>query len=417
MINNMKSFIFALLLICPLGMLAQNVSEDVRQEIARLKDNAHQKFENQKYVSAIDTAQKAIDIIDASGYDSEEPALKPYLYVLQARCHFRNEQWQKAVDATQKGIEFYGKNVSADDETYYNYIDNMSLYLISLDRYDEALEWNTKAVNFFEKNNIKNIDYAAVMIHRADIYFKKKEYDNALSSQRIATEMMKELRGIHSNEFISEMVFLKNIYDGMGDTTSVAKMDSVIEKLSMEAQCGYIPENREIQTAEQAHDSMEDALMCSRYLLTHYMNTQEWHDAAKYILAWLTVSPDVSLFVSDAEEEWIKDKVGAMYLSAYMAGWIQYAIQEKDTEQSLAAYSSAVIDMLNFYSANQHLSGDVKVFDEYIDTYNKNEEKFFEKIKSNYDNYIRALNSLSDAQKSKINVKPEDLKPSTRYVF
>lgn len=413
----MKRIILALLLSFPLCMFAQNVAEDVKQEIERLRDVVFQKYENEKYVSAIDTAQKVIDTIESSGYDSVDSTLRPFLYVVQARCYFRNEQWQKAVDATKKAIEIYGKNVSTDDETYHNYMDNLSLYLPYTDKLDEALDWNMKAASYFEKNNLRNENYAGVMLHRADIYCGKKEYDKALAAQMITIDIEKEVNGIHSEEFINELDFLKDIYDYMGDSVNVKKLDNTIQRLQAETNYGYIPENQDVQTAEQAHNSLEDALMCSRFVLNHYINSEEWSEASKYVLNWLTVSPDVNLFVSEAEGPWLNDKKGAIYLSAYMAAWIEYAIKEKDKEQSYDAYSSAIVDLLNFYTANKHLSGEVKAFDDYIELYNKSDEKFFELLRKNYDTYHKTVEKLDDEQKRNIKVTPEMLKPNNNHTL
>lgn len=401
---------------CPLCLFAQTVSDDVKKEIERLYDVTIQKYENQKYVSAIDSAQKVIDLIETSGYDSVEPEVRPFLHILQARSHYRNEQWQMAVDACKKAIEVYGKNVSADDETYHNYMDNLSLYLLFVDKPDEALEWNMKSGSYFEKNNLKNENYAGVMMHRADIYCSKKEYDKALASQMIAVDVNKDVNGIHSESFINEMSFLKDIYEYMGDSVNVKKLNNTIERLKEETAYGYVPENQEVQNAEQAHNSLEDALMCSRFLLNHYMNSEKWAEASKYIVNWLTVSPDVNLFVSEAEAEWLNDKNGAAYLSAYMAGWIEYAIQENEKEQSYDAYSSAIVDMLNFYTSNKHLTGDVEAFEKYIQAYNKDEDKFFEMLKSNYEKYLKTVDSLTDKQKKDMKVTPEKLKPSSRTI-
>lgn len=381
----MKKTLIALFLMLPLMAMGQQVSEEKKQEIERLEKVAQNEFNKKNYTACIDSAQRVIDLIEASGYDAVNPVTKPMMMNLQGRCYHREKRTFKAVEMAKKYIEVYGKNVSDNDLNYYNFVDNLSLYLLAASKTDEALEMNLKAGEYLEREARYTIDHAAVLIHRADIYSEMNQYKKAVDAMNSVLSIYEKIHFKHSEEYIGELTYLQRLYKKMGDDKKADKLSSTVEKLVEETKYGYIPKKQTIDSKEEAHNSMEDALMCCKYLTTHKLSDPNRKKAEIYIISWATNSPDVAIELNTDVMKWAAKENGAKLLSALMAGWSADAITKKNKEKSFSAYASGMVAVLNTYLSNKEELGEIPELDEYINLYEKGEDALAERLTKDFE--------------------------------
>lgn len=301
--------------------------------------------------------------------------------MMQARCLSRLGKIQEAIETAQRTIDYYGEHQSKSDIAYARYVDNISLYYIMAENLDEADARNSKAVELFSAIPEARNDLAIALTRKAEIQLEKGNTDAAIKIELSAMQMLKELKGQHSNEYIGEMQFLYTCYEKANDSANMELTTKEYNRLKEEAEHGYVPQ-RPVQSAEEAKAAREDMRMCIRYYLSHYLNADRMKDATQYIIAWASATDEVSLVLGD-EISCFADE-GAPYLVAYMAGCCKYAINSGDGEYTEDMFISAMSDTLNYYLANKDTSGDVKALDKYVKLYEKDPAKMIETMKAEF---------------------------------
>lgn len=383
--ETMKRIITTLSLCFSLCTFAQQtILENVKQEIEKYENSSYTLFKNKEYSEAIQTAEKAIKLIESSNYEKENPGTRAMLKSCQARCYYRLEELQNAVDLCRESVELYSKNVSENNEEYAILIDNLSLYLTEIDKYDEAIEYNKKACTYFEKEKPQSLDHAVALMRRAELYKYTQNMDSCIDIQKKAVDAFKISCGAHSELYIKELKYLAKYHSEKGDNPTYDKIMKEVEQLETEAKYGYVPAIKVFNSKEQVQESNEDALMCSKFIMTHTLNSPSMGNATAYIIAWSASSPDVNITISDSESEWMSHKNGGKYLPVYIAGWVNNALTEQDKEDSFDNYVCAYVAMINSYISNKKTTGKVPAIEKYIKTYESGQDALIDLLEEKY---------------------------------
>ena len=72
-----------------------------------------------------------------------------------------------------------------------------------------------------------------------------------------------------------------------------------------------------------------------------------------------------------------------------MAACTTFALTHEPVDP-LEQYTSAIIDMVNYYSANKELTGEVEAFEEYISLFNKDPKKLTDRLEKDYAAFQKA---------------------------
>lgn len=380
----MKKTLITLML---LAMTAVAWSQDNKVRIAELDSIGIMQFNNQQYDEALTTFQQELSLIKQE-YGENDSLYVDDLAVI-SRCYFRQKAYKKALETGLKAAEIYGNHYSKDNVYYANLLDNVSLYYSSVDDLANAEKYSDEAVKIYYKYFTNDRHMGGTLAHAAEIKYSLDKFAEAVALQEHALTLIENDEGTHSDHYLNELKYMKMYYDEVGNAAKVEEMEALEAQLKDEMEHGFVPPLVEFKTAEKCREHNEDAYYCSLYYLNHYLNADKMVQAAQYIQSWSLASPDVDMIFGEAEVKWINEPKNAVYMIAYMAACTKFALTHEPVDP-LEQYMSAIIDMVNYYSANKELTGEVEAFEEYINLFNKDPKKLTDRLEKDYAAFQKA---------------------------
>lgn len=339
-----------------------------------------QNFMRAEYYSALKNYQTVASQMEQLGLTSDSLYYSSWNMI--GRCYFRTEQYNAAIDATQRSIQLYLETRDSTSLQYAIMLDNISFYYLHASRNEEADLANSKALEIYYRYMTNDADMKATLIHGAEIKDALQQYDDAISLQKHALTIQASLYGVHNKAYLSELDYLKSYYEHGGKKQEAEKVKEEIEKINHELEYGYVPALTTFDSVEKCREHRVDAYYCCRYLLSHYLTTDQINEAANYIVQWSLVSDEVMISIADMP--WLNDTT-MIYAVANMAGNIIYALETPDEQMSdYDQYKKGVVSMLNYYSSNKKFTGEVSDFEEYLALYSKDEKRFFARVEKDY---------------------------------
>ena len=380
----MKKTLITLML---LALTAVAWSQDNKERIAELDSIGIMQFNNQQYDEALTTFQQELSLIQQE-YGENDSLYVDDLAVI-SRCYFRQKAYKKALETGLKAAEIYGNHYSKDNVYYANLLDNVSLYYSSVDDLANAEKCSDEAVKIYYKYFTNDRHMGGTLAHAAEIKYSLDKFAEAVALQEHALTLIENDEGVHSDHYLNELKYMKMYYDEVDNTAKVEEMEALEAQLKDEMEHGFVPPLVEFKTAEKCREHNEDAYYCSLYYLNHYLNADKMGQAAQYIQTWSLASPDVDMIFGEAEVKWVNEKKNVVYMIAYMAACTTFALTH-DPVDPLEQYKSAIIDMVNYYSANKELTGEVEAFEEYINLFNKDPKKLTDRLEKDYAAFQKA---------------------------
>ena len=357
------------------------------KQIAELDSIGIMQFNNQQYDEALTTFQQELSLIKQE-YGENDSLYVDDLAVI-SRCYFRQKAYKKALETGLKAAEIYGNHYSKDNVYYANLLDNVSLYYSSVDDLANAEKYSDEAVKIYYKYFTNDRHMGGTLAHAAEIKYSLDKFAEAVALQEHALTLIENDEGTHSDHYLNELKYMKMYYDEVGNAAKVEEMEALEAQLKDEMEHGFVPPLVEFKTAEKCREHNEDAYYCSLYYLNHYLNADKMVQAAQYIQSWSLASPDVDMIFGEAEVKWINEPKNAVYMIAYMAACTKFALTHEPVDP-LEQYMSAIIDMVNYYSANKELTGEVEAFEEYINLFNKDPKKLTDRLEKDYAAFQKA---------------------------
>ena len=357
-------------------------AQDNKTRIAELGKIAGDQFRNQQYDDALTNYQKGLSLIQKEY--GENDSLYVDMLAVVSRCYYRQKAYKMALESGLKAADIYGNHYSKDNVYYANLLDNVALYYTCVNDLANAEKCSDEALKIYYKFFTNDRHMGGTLSHAAEIKYSLGKYAEAVALQEHALTLIENDEGAHSNHYLNELKYMKMYYDKVGNTAKVEEMETLESQLEDEMEHGYVPPLLEFKTAEKCREHNADAYYCSLYYLNHYLSAEKMQQAAHYIHAWSLASPDVMVYIGEAETKWATDEKNYGYLIAYLAACTKYALSH-DPVVPVEQYSNAIVDVLNYYRANKEITGEVPAFEEYIKLYKKDPEKLFERLRKDYE--------------------------------
>lgn len=164
-------------------------------------------MDQKRYDDAIKTKERELVILKALNGETDSTYIKQLAF--SAKLYYRNNQPEEAVKAIEQALSLYAVHVSNDDVFYAYFLDNLSLYQITLKEYAKAASNCRKALTIYEKLGRNDYDLAAILMHMAESSHYNGETTEAIKYEIRALNVIKKVCGEHSDEYIDELPYLQ----------------------------------------------------------------------------------------------------------------------------------------------------------------------------------------------------------------
>ena len=337
-----------------------------REQADKLDSVTVKLMKQERFGDAIKTIERELAILKSLYGEKDSTYIRKLAF--SAKLYFRDQQQKEAVEIVGKAVNLYGENVSNKDSLYAFYLDNLSHYQISIKEYAKAKENCRKALTIYEQLGIQDYDLAAILMHMAEACYYCNEYQDAVKHELRSLNIIENIYGKHSDEYIDELPYLQEYYLANGDQKNADGVEKSISKLQQEKENGIVdlPELIEFKSAEVCREHNADAMTCIKYFLSHTLNAPQTDDAAQYILNWSAASDDVHIVIGEEMSSLADNQTSMPYLVAYIAACSYCCLRDGTQKLDEQQFQNAMDILLQFYEPNEKLTGKVDLLDKYL---------------------------------------------------
>ena len=349
-------------------------TDEVTRQQADKLDSITIKLMNQKrYEDAIKAKERELTILKTLYGVKDSTYIKQLAF--SAKLYYRNKQPNEAANIIEKATQLYADNISNCDGLYAFYLDNLSLYQVSLEEYGKAKENCRKALTIYEKLGKQDYDLAIILMHMAEACHYNGETSEALKYELRALNVISSVYGKHSDEYLGELPYLQKYYDALGDEKNAKRVEESISRLQKEKDEGYLdlPEPIEFKSEKTCREHNDDAMKCIQYYLTHKLSAPQSKQASQYVMNWSIASGDVSISVGEELSILATSEKMMDYFVAYIAAYSYYCLTNNTKELDEQNFMKAIDVLLQFYKPNRELTGNVDLLDHYLELQEKGE--------------------------------------------
>ena len=329
---------------------AQTMNE---KQAAKMDSMAIALFKDGNFKKSIELMNKWLaDRLQAKG---EQDSLYIQRTALLAKAYFRDQQLDKAISSIDKAINLYGKYKSDKDTLYAFYLDNKALYLNAKEDYKAALPLVRKALDIYEPLHRRDYDMAMILIHMAEACHFNDIHQDAIRYELRGLDIYKELFGEASEPYVSELNYLKQYYEGAGDTQKASQVKKQMEQLAAkikEKEKGV--QYAQFASAEECREHNADALTAAKTYLSGRIDEQKSVKAAAYVMGWSQASPDINIVIADENMYYLQNQ---WQMLAYFCGCTEYTLEQQQKDFSPEMHIAAMKRVLEHYKANRQLTG------------------------------------------------------------
>lgn len=348
-----------------LATWAQN-DEITRAQADKLDSITVKLMNQERYEDAIRAKERELTILKSLYGENDSTYIRQLAF--SAKLYYRNKQVKEAATIVEKAAQLYAENISNNDDLYAFYLDNLSLYQLSIEEYAKAKENCRKALTIYEQLGKKDYDLAIILMHMAEACHYNGETQDALKFELRALNTIKNVYGRHSDEYIGELPFLQKYYQALGDEKNAKEIEETISKLQKEKEDGIVdlPEPTKFKSEEICREHNADAFKCIKYYLTHKLSASQINQAAQYIINWTDASGDVNIPVGEEMASLVTSKKTLPYFVAYLAAYSYYCLTENTKQLDEKFFAYAINILLQFYEPNSELTGKVELLENYL---------------------------------------------------
>ena len=359
--------IFVMIAAIMMCLAAWSQNEEMTREQADKLDSLTIKLMNQeRYEDAIKTKERELAILKALYGDKDSTYICQLAF--SAKLYYRNEQAEEAAKIVEHAAQLYADNISNNNDMYAFYLDNLSLYQISINEYGKAKENCRKALTIYEQLGKKDYDLAIILMHMAEASHFDGDTKEALKYELRSLNIIKNVYGRHSDEYIAELPFLQKYYEALDDQKNAKEIEETISKLKKEKEEGFVdlPEPIKFKSEEICREHNDDAFKCIEYYITHKLSAPQINQAAQYIINWSEASGDVSIPIGEEMASLMATKTSMPYFIAYLASYSYYCLTENTKQLDEKYFAYAIDILLQFYEPNSELTGKVELLENYL---------------------------------------------------
>lgn len=150
-------------------------------------------------------------------------------------------------------------------------------------------------------------------------------------------------------------------------------------------QYGFVVDSMSVNTAEEARMHNADIMGCCKYYLTHLSDTPDMDKAVRYILAWATASPDVSVNVCSFITNLIaQNEKYHPILVSYIAGCSFAALASGEKNFTQDVFRAGMIDVIARYATEKEKLGKNDELEKLQNLFENDKDGFEKFIEENY---------------------------------
>ncbi len=376
----MKRTILTLVALLSMVSTWSQTDEISKEQADKLNAITLKLMDQKRYDDAIKAKERELVILKSLYGETDSTYIKQFAF--SAKLYYRNKQSAEAINVIEKAASLYAANVSNNDAMYAYYLDNLSLYQLSINDYVKAAENCRKALTIYEKLGRNDYDLAAILMHMAEASHYTDQTSEAIKYEIRALNIIKKICGEHSDEYLNELPYLHKYYTAVNDKKNAKLVEDKIARLNKEKEEGIVdlPEPIVFKSAEECHEHNGDAFECIKYYLTHKVSAPQIDQAARYILNWSAASGDVNINIGKEIAPLASEKNPA-YLVAYIASCSYVCLKENMKELDEEHFIQAIDILLQFYKPNSQLTGKVDLLENYLKLQEKGKlEKTLRKV-------------------------------------
>lgn len=356
-----------------------------QEEIAEQKRAASDAFKQERYDESLTAYGQLLELLKQE--PSPTDSLQANALALMGRCQYRLQKLDDAIGMMKSALELYGSKVTSEDMCYANYLDNLSVYYVSKKAYDLAYDYSQRALAICYKLLPNNYDMSIILMHAAEASSYNGKPAEAAVYQSHSLNVLEAIVGVHSDAYLSELDYLIKYYSEAKDEENRTATEAKKKEIEEELKYGFVSPLVPFDTAEKCREHNFEAYYCCKYFLNHMLNASQMNVASQYILRFSNASADVTCIFGEAEERWMKEENGQIFMFAYLAGTVMYALENGPEADPLETYRAAVIATVNYYATQKELTGEVKALEAYIQLYQKDPKDFDKQVEKDYKAY------------------------------
>jgi len=136
--------------------------------------------------------------------------------------------------------------------------------------------------------------------------------------------------------------------------------------LKVIAQDFEVPKDYKFEKAEDYKSYQEDVISCINWLEKTAVNDQESKrkEASKFLLVWLTGSPDVRIEIGENIVTFISSSPDLLMI--FMGGWTKYSLETGKIDDKIGGNLAGIEDVIEFYLKNKEFLKKDKNIEKYI---------------------------------------------------
>lgn len=342
-----------------------------------------------KYDDAIKMLNRAVSALDENHPDS----LYIQAFVKMGYCYDRLDNPMKSIEMTKLAIFLRESAGMPENIALANLYDNIALAYHKIDQNQEALPWSQKAMAITTRYPAAT---EAQIRHRSHSVLIAKALDHvpeAIDGQKQLINIVERTQGKYSELHIEHLSTLRTLYSLQGDSVMYNQTSSRIRQLRDEIDDGVLPAQTDLSTPRLCRQHNTEALLCCRWILGNYVNTEGMKQAVDFLTQFYRHTPDVAIYIGKAESEWTK-KLNSVYLTAYVAASCDYALRHPDDlRYSVLQYKYAINKVLDYYKENTKITGTIPTFDSYLRQREHTPEKFDKLLSKNFADFCDSMRS------------------------
>ena len=354
----MKNWIIAVIMLIASGTTASAQTIDDRLA-AKMDSMAVALFKDGNFKKSIELMNKWLD--NRLQTKGEQDSLYIQRHALLAKAYFRDQQTDQAISSIDKAMNLYAKYKSDNDTLYAFYLDNKALYLNAKKDYKAALTLVRKALDIYEPLHKRDFDMAMMLIHMAEACHFNNLHQDAIRYELRGLDIYKELFGKESEAYVSELNYLKQYYEGAGETQKANQVEKQIEQLvaTIKEKSNGV-KYAQFASAEECREHNADALSAAKTYLSGRIDDKKSVEAAAYVMGWSQASADIHIVIADENMYYLGNQ---WQMLAYFCGCSEYALEQQQEDFSAEMHIAAMKRTLEHYKANRTLTGIVAVME------------------------------------------------------
>lgn len=353
-------------------------------QLIEFMSSAGQMLENDDYDQLIEVSNRYLDRIAAQTSPYDTLCLVP-LNVL-SRVYAKMGDFEKTCETRQRQVDVFEKGGLTSHEDYPFFLGILASTYWKEDLNAKADSLMQPAVALYEERLTNNDDMAYILSVYSRIKADLKQYDEAIINAQRALSLYTSLYGLHDENVLRTLGFLQGYYTEAGYEVQAEETQGRIDQINSDFENGYVEVVPDFTSVERCYEHRREAYAAALYYTKHYLSAQDMETAARMIVMFVEATDEVTVIFGNAEAKWMLEESGFPYMVAYMGGCMIYAMSNEEVDE-YQQYSAGIIDMLNFYTANKEITGEIPALEAYVALYNDKPEKLYKKIQKDYKDF------------------------------